>query len=74
VLKTNDMLKFIKHHLEGIENVEVYPIIALLIFVLFFTGLLIYVFKSDHKYINMMKQMPLDLDEENGQKNSNKNE
>lgn len=30
------MLKYIKHHLESIDGIEIYPILSLLIFTVFF--------------------------------------
>lgn len=53
------MLKFIKHHMTSIDNIEIYPMISLMIFVLFFIGLLIYVFKSDDKEIKEISNYPL---------------
>ena len=53
-----------KHYFERIENIEIWPIIALIIFFVFFTGLLIYTFKIDKKYINKMENMPLEGDNE----------
>jgi cbb3-type cytochrome oxidase subunit 3 len=48
-----------KEILSSIENIEIYPIISLLIFVTFFVGMFIWVIKVDKKYINHMKDMPL---------------
>jgi cytochrome c oxidase cbb3-type subunit IV len=47
-----------KDILSSIENIEIYPIISLLIFVIFFVGMFWWVLKSDTKYINYMKDMP----------------
>tara|TARA_R110000868_G_scaffold207204_2_gene456146 strand:+ start:127 stop:306 length:180 start_codon:yes stop_codon:yes gene_type:complete len=49
-----------KHYFEGIQNIEVWPIISLTIFFMFFIGLLIWVFKVDKKYINEMENLPLE--------------
>jgi len=51
-----------KHYFEQIEGIEIYPIISLIIFLTFFIGLLIWVFKVDKKYIKKMKELPLDGD------------
>jgi cytochrome c oxidase cbb3-type subunit 4 len=48
-----------KEILSSIEHVEIYPIISLLIFVIFFVGMFIWVIRVDKKYINHMKEMPL---------------
>ncbi|WP_373497073.1 cbb3-type cytochrome c oxidase subunit 3 [Aquiflexum sp.] len=49
-----------KDILSSIENIEIYPIISLLIFVIFFVGMFIWVIRVDKKYIDHMKEMPLD--------------
>lgn len=54
------MLKFIKHHMETISGIEIYPLISFVIFFIFFTGLIIYVFKTDKKLIDTIANIPLD--------------
>lgn len=49
-----------KDILSSIENIEIYPIISLLIFVVFFIGMFIWVIRVDKKYIDHMKSMPFD--------------
>ncbi|WP_018474423.1 hypothetical protein [Echinicola pacifica] len=49
-----------KEILKSIENIEIYPIISLLVFVLFFVGMGIWVFRVDRKYIDHMKSLPMD--------------
>ena len=56
------MLKFIKGHMETIAGVEIYPIISLLIFFLFFVILFWWVFTARKEYINDMEQIPLESD------------
>jgi cytochrome c oxidase cbb3-type subunit IV len=51
----------IKNVLNGINGVDVYPIISLFIFVPFFVGLLWWVIKADKNVINTLKNLPLDL-------------
>lgn len=51
-----------KYYFEQIHNVEVWPIISLSIFFIFFLGLLIWVFKTDKNYILKMSNLPLDED------------
>lgn len=48
-----------KDILSSIENIEIYPIISLLIFVLFFVGMFIWVIRVDKSYVQEMKAMPL---------------
>jgi cytochrome c oxidase cbb3-type subunit IV len=50
-------MKFI-NYLEGITGVGIYPLISLLIFFAFFTGLTWWVVKADKGYIGSMKQIP----------------
>lgn len=56
------MLKYIKGHMTSIDGIEIYPIISLLIFFIFFIGLIWYIIRADKKTINELKQMPLDED------------
>ena len=49
-----------KHYFERIENIEIWPIISLAIFFIFFICLLLWVFRTDKSFINKMKKMPLD--------------
>ncbi len=56
------MLKFIKHSLENIVGIEIFPLISLIIFFTFFVLLGLYVIKADKKYVNRMSELPLDLD------------
>jgi len=59
------MLRFIKHNLESIDGVEIYPIISLLIFFAVFIGMLFFVIKLPKKRIEEISQFPLDLDTDN---------
>ena len=54
------MLKFIKGHMVTIAGVEIYPILSLLIFFLFFVALFWWVFTAKKEYINSMEQIPLE--------------
>jgi len=54
----------IRNVLESISGVEIFPIISLLIFVVFFTLVLIWVFKLDKKTINKLENMPLEENNE----------
>ena len=48
-----------KNILQTIENIEIWPVISLLIFFIFFLGVLIYVLKADKNYIKMMGELPM---------------
>jgi len=53
------MLKFIKHHMATIDGIEIYPIISLSIFVLFFIALLYNVMRTDKNKIKEISNYPL---------------
>ncbi len=48
-----------KNVLQGIDNIAIWPLISFVIFFLFFICLLWWVFTADKKFIDTMKQMPL---------------
>jgi cytochrome c oxidase cbb3-type subunit IV len=54
------MFKFIKKYAETMQGVDIYPIISLLIFVVFFVVLLVFVTKMDKKVISEISNIPLD--------------
>lgn len=53
------MFEAIKHNMETIAGVEIYPILSLLIFFSFFVGLGIWVFGYKKEAIDKMSQIPL---------------
>lgn len=48
-----------KHYFERIEGIEVYPLVSLVIFFVFFVLLIVWVIKVDKKYVDEMKNLPL---------------
>jgi len=50
----------IKDYLQTIDGVFIYPIISMIVFVLFFAAVLIWISKLDKKYINRMENLPLE--------------
>jgi cbb3-type cytochrome oxidase subunit 3 len=52
------MLRFIKHSLTTIDGVSIFPIISLLMFSLFFTGVAIMVFRMKKEEINELENLP----------------
>jgi cbb3-type cytochrome oxidase subunit 3 len=64
------MFKFIKQYAETINGIDIYPIISLFIFVLFFIGVLWYVRKMDKHKVEEIKNLPLDLTDDNSYVNS----
>ena len=58
------MLKYVNGPLESIDGVEIYPIISLLIFFIFFAALFFWVFTAKKEYISQVSQLPLDAEDE----------
>ena len=56
------MLRLIKHHLTGINGVEIYPLFSLLIFTVFFALVLIRVIRMKKGHVSEVSHMPLDND------------
>lgn len=54
------MFKFIKQYAETADSISIYPIISLLIFFIFFIGLLYYVKKMDKAKADAISRIPLD--------------
>ena len=52
-------MKFI-NYLESIAGIEVFPLISLLIFFLFFIALVLFVMKADRNVLTISKNIPLD--------------
>ncbi|MEM9895883.1 MAG: CcoQ/FixQ family Cbb3-type cytochrome c oxidase assembly chaperone [Bacteroidota bacterium] len=57
------MLKFIKHHMETITGIEIYPVISFVIFFLFFFILIVYVIRVDKELFKEISNIPLNNDE-----------
>lgn len=54
------MFEQIKHDMETISGIEIYPILSLLIFFFFFVGLGFWVFSYKKDKIDEMSQIPLE--------------
>lgn len=59
------MLRFIKGNLENIDGVEIFPIISLLIFFIFFIGLFFWVITMKKSHIEEVSNIPLENDQNN---------
>ena len=57
------MLKFVKHHLESISGVEIYPIVSLLLFFLVFITMVLIVLGMPKKNLEKLSNLPLDNDQ-----------
>ncbi len=49
-----------KHYFEQIQNIEIWPIISLIIFFVFFTITLVRIFFLDKGYLEKMSGLPLE--------------
>ncbi|MCX6186880.1 MAG: CcoQ/FixQ family Cbb3-type cytochrome c oxidase assembly chaperone [Bacteroidetes bacterium] len=49
-----------KQYLANVQGVDGYLIFSMIVFIVFFIGLLFWVFKADKNYIDKMKNIPLD--------------
>ena len=58
------MFKFIKQYAESIDRVNIYPVISLFIFFLFFIVVLHHVRKMDKSKVKEISQLPLEQDEQ----------
>lgn len=54
------MLKFVKHHMETIIGIEIFPIISFIIFFTFFITVLAYLIVQRKEYFDQLSMMPLD--------------
>ncbi|HSL89071.1 MAG TPA: hypothetical protein VK870_07205 [Ignavibacteriaceae bacterium] len=60
----------IRDVLQSVEGISLYPIISMIIFVLFFAILIIWMIKVDKNYIKKMSNLPLEKEDENEIKNT----
>lgn len=60
----------IKDVLQSVEGISLYPVISLIIFVVFFAILIIWMIKVDKKYIKKMSNLPLDKKNETEKNNT----
>ena len=49
-----------KHYFEQIHNIEIWPIISLILFFVFFIFMIIWIMFLDKKHIDKMKSLPFD--------------
>lgn len=56
-------MKF-SYYLEKIAGVEIYPLISLLLFVIFFVGVSILAFSSSKETIEHLENLPLDKNDQ----------
>ncbi len=49
-----------KEVLRAIEGIDLYPVISLIVFTIFFIGVIIWAFKADKGFISKMSSLPLE--------------
>lgn len=59
-----------KELLQSIDGVSIYPLISLVVFVIFFIVMLIWMIKVDKNYIKKMENLPFENEEENNFNNT----
>lgn len=57
------MIRFVKHYFEGISDIEIYPIISLILFFTVFITMIIHVMKIPKTSIEKNSNLPLEEDE-----------
>ena len=55
---------------ESIADVEIFPIISLILFFLVFIGIVVWAIRADKKYLKKMEELPLDMSNNNGEQNN----
>jgi cbb3-type cytochrome oxidase subunit 3 len=59
------MLRFIKHNLTSMLDIEIYPLFSLVLFTIFFALVLLYVWKMSKERIQELSATPLDFEDNN---------
>lgn len=54
------MLRFISHTMTSIKGIEIYPVISLIIFLLFFASLIWWLFTADKTRLEEVRNYPLE--------------
>lgn len=62
-----------KYVLRSIEGIDIYPVISLIIFFLFFVGLLWWVYSKDKSYYHAVSTMPFEEDLKSSSKTTQPN-
>ncbi|MGB3467562.1 MAG: CcoQ/FixQ family Cbb3-type cytochrome c oxidase assembly chaperone [Cyclobacteriaceae bacterium] len=57
------MLKFIKHHMETITGIEIFPLISFVIFFAFFLIMIAWLVFSNKEEMRKASQLPLDTNQ-----------
>lgn len=54
------MLKFIKHHMETIGGIEIFPLISFLVFFAFFIAMIAWLVFCNKEEMNKVSHLPLE--------------
>ena len=54
------MSKILKQYADRVNGIEIYPIFSMLLFILFFAGVLYFVSRMGRDTVEEMSQLPLD--------------
>jgi glucan phosphoethanolaminetransferase (alkaline phosphatase superfamily) len=46
--------------MESMDGVTVYPVVSLIVFILFFVAIIIWMIRADKEYLKKMSSLPLD--------------
>ncbi|MBR9831291.1 CcoQ/FixQ family Cbb3-type cytochrome c oxidase assembly chaperone [Acidiluteibacter ferrifornacis] len=57
------MLKFIKHNMDTIAGIDIFPVISFIIFFLFFIALFFWVGRMKKSEVNMLSALPFENEE-----------
>lgn len=55
---------------DSIAGVEIFPIISLILFFALFLGIVFWAIRADKAYLKKMKELPLDVSNNNGEQNN----
>ncbi|MCR9172744.1 MAG: cbb3-type cytochrome c oxidase subunit 3 [bacterium] len=66
------MLRFISHNMTGIDGIEIFPILSLLIFTLFFAFVITYVIRMSKARVEEVSSIPLEDDNDFFNETTNK--
>jgi len=58
-----------KHYFEGINGIEIYPVILLVIFLLFFISMSVWMIRANNLTMKEQSRIPLEENENHEQKN-----
>ena len=64
------MLKFIRHNFDGMNGIEIYPIISLVLFFIVFVTMVIIVMNISKKRIDEVSHLPLEEDDTKNKENN----